>query len=518
MTIRRDEVLENLTLGAAPAASRLDTNPLARAVSVAMTAAASGSNGIRFLSSAAAAIGAATNFTVHAAITADYINSDGDTLVLHTESGLGQCYIKRTTGVMGYGYTSGVLESTQAIPVADLSAGVFTWVVTRQTVSVAGSIIFYCNGVQLGTSVPIPASSPENVLPSGTFGYFLGTNAVRRAGNFREAILYNRALSASEVLSLVQNGPALADLSANQVPLKTFNFSAGSDGLVGSSGTIAGNIDGIGGVDNTCRLTATTTNSTRFVLQNFPAAGFRTKTKIRVYRPAANVGATGLLVAALTGNSTSAIFGTAVQIPADTWTEIDIDLLGSGVQDTWVLYFTNSAGSTGGFSSGDIFYIESNGTITKLGITTHYNAMDAQSNTGQVFDRSGNGNHALLPAAGATVIPQKMNDCEVRGKLTWTASSTAQDVVGVNQAIIPVNGVWQPSFMIRSSDSITVNIGDGSSATRYGSAVVLAAGINIVTPTTRTHDGTNRRLVITPTGSSTAIINVLAKYDMVEAV
>ena len=163
-------------------------------------------------------------------------------------------------------------------------------------------------------------------------------------------------------------------------------------------------------------------------------------------------------------------------------------------------------------------YIESGGTVTQIGITGQWSAENAQSNTGQIFDGSGNGGHGLLPAAGATIIPAPTSDIQVRGKLTWTASSTAQDVVGVNQAIIPVNGVWQPTFMIRSSGSITVNIGDGVDADRYGAAVVLAAGVNIVTPLLRTHDGTNRRLVITPTGSSTATINVLAKYDIVEAV
>jgi hypothetical protein len=495
-------------------------NPLAQAVSVQMTASAS-VGGIQQISNANLDVGTGNFTKSFLVVLPDYTPSAVVRFEFRRQDASNSSEFSiETTGALRFRASIAGVNvinalTTATVSTADNTAALFTVAVTRETASAAGSADFYVNGVLL-QSVAIPAAATVTIDNTGTPRYFDG-NTVRYAGSLLGMRLFNRALTAAEVLDLSINGVALADRGASQTPKKTFDFSAGTDGLTAVAGTIAGNIDGIGGVDNTCRLTATTTNSTRFVLAGIPSVmGGRTRTQIRVYRPSANVGATGVQLWAITGTSIST---TAIQIPADTWTAIDVPIVGTGNQSDWALYFTNAAGSTSGFSSGDIFYIESGGTITQLGLVSELLASNAQSNTGQIIDSSGNRNHALLPASGAMVVgANPARSRQVRGRLSWSAANTLQHLPGnINQEVLPPNAAIE-FIDIESDGSLSVNIGDGTTATRYASAAALVAGWNRVTLAAAFAGNTaaTRKITVTPTGSVTAVINVIVTYHGTE--
>lgn len=511
----RNEIIDNLQIRGAVSGGGLGS--LARAIRVAMTGATSGSNGIRFLSSTATAIGTTTNFTVSATIAADYINSDGDTLVLQPASGLGQCYIKRTTGVMGYAYTGGVLESTQPISVADFNAGVFAWVITRQTVSVAGSVVFYVNGVQLGSSVAIPASSPEDFLPAGTFGYLLGTAALRRAGSLQDFILYNRDLSAAEVLSLYNNGPALADIGASQTVFYAGNYSAGVDGVTTTAGTtLTGNIDSIDGENDWLRVERTGATGNNYCL--LPTTGLldkRVRTSVKIHN------ATGSGVSYFYifygGSPPIAAQQVIVAIPAGTTKTIELDAVLTRAT-TVAVAPTDVSGNNITVATGSIYYVKSV-LIYKSGLTGWWDARDAQSDTGQILDSSGNKNHAMLPASGATVIGKPMSEArQVRWTNTWTGTQELQYIGGVNQAVLPAKAYIESIVGIVSGATVEdIIIGDGSSGNRYVTITTgLAAGTVTFTLANRTTDGTNLKLTVDPDANATMSIIWTVTYRILE--
>jgi len=90
-------------------------------------------------------------------------------------------------------------------------------VVTRESVSVAGSVNFYIDGVLHDTLV-IDAGIPADISNTGSL-YILGTASLRNSGACSFAAHYNRALSAAEVLDLYRNGVAWADKWGSQISL-----------------------------------------------------------------------------------------------------------------------------------------------------------------------------------------------------------------------------------------------------------------------------------------------------------
>lgn len=499
-------------------------NPLRQAVRVAMTAAASGSNGIQVASSTAYDLGT-SNFTLHwegalpdwtpAAIVRliGKYNTINERWSLHLSTNGTLSVIVVRAGVAVFN-----ILSTVATGLVDGSYAKISAVVTRETAISAGSVVFYVNGVQLGTSVSITAAATLSASNTGAL-IVCGdpSTAARHASDTQDNIIYNRALTAPEVLSLCVNGPALADLGASQVPLKTFDFSAGTDTFVGFNGTVAGNIDSIGGVDNTLRLTATSADNVRASL---PLTAFtaRTRSRFRVYMPASNVTAKGVQLRS-TSAATSTTINSTVLTP-DTWTEIIVpDAVSLADQNGWAPYMMTAAGLSTGITSGDLMYIESGGTVTRLGITGQWSAEDAQSNTGQIFDSSGNKNHALLPAAGATIIGKPVSGIrQVRWTNTWAGTNELQYIGGVNQAILPANAYIDSIVgTVSGATPHDIIVGDGTDADRYVTITTgLATGTATFTLANRTTDGTNLKLTVDPDTNCTMSIAWVISYRILE--
>ena len=136
-----------------------------------------------------------------------------------------------TTGYIGYslnintngtirfdciGVTGGPTNSsTLSSGVLDGSIAEIVLSVTKESVTVDGSVYFYVNGVQLGTPAVITKNTVGNIN-NNVACWVLGTSAARTAGTCSFAATYNRALTAAEVLDLYRNGINYSDKWGSQ--------------------------------------------------------------------------------------------------------------------------------------------------------------------------------------------------------------------------------------------------------------------------------------------------------------
>jgi hypothetical protein len=431
-------------------------------------------------------------------------------------------FVLGSSKTLSFIYTTGGVDvisvtSTASAIVENNQENVYSISVTRETATTAGSAIFFVNGVPLGAPVAIAAAATADI--NNTAAMFLGATldaTGRVACNFGEAIIYNRALSAAEVLSLYNNGPALADLGASQTAVYTSDFSAGTDGFSVSSGcTLSGNIDGIGGVDDVLRQTSTASSNSIVKSSVFTASDYKNYTiALMAYRPSANVTATGIRVRDASSNSLNLDNN---QLPADTWTLVSTSLnwttASTGIR-IWMTDASNALAST----IGDIIYYKTV-VIKRVGITGWWDARDAQSDTGQILDSSGNKNHAMLPASGATVIGKPLSEArQVRWTNTWTGTQELQYIGGVNQAVLPAKAYIESIVGVVSGATVEdIIIGDGSDTDRYVAlTTALAAGTVTFTLANRTTDGTNLKLTVDPDANATMSIIWTVTYRILE--
>lgn len=101
------------------------------------------------------------------------------------------------------------------------------------------------------------------------------------------ARLFNRALSAADVLALSLYGINAADEWGSMVPSWSSDFSAGVDGTTATRATLDGNIDAINGQDNTLRFTIDGTAASTHSIAKAAGiiAGKRYKLTASVYIP-----------------------------------------------------------------------------------------------------------------------------------------------------------------------------------------------------------------------------------------
>jgi hypothetical protein len=505
------------------------TNPLAQAVSVQMTAAASGSNGISALNNANLNFGTG-NFTLYwegslsAAALADstsqrfvgkYQDVDNRYQFDYNPSTQLLSLILRKTA--GTSVTASLSYSLSSI----VAGTVYKWtcVATRETAASAGSVVFYRDGVVVGTVV-ISAGTPADIDNTGAFQVcgttLAGAPPSRVASSTISARLFNRALTAAEVLDLSINGVALADRGASQTPLYTSDFSADVNGWSAISGfTLTGN-ETIGGEGGWLKATATATGVRgirRTAGPSLTVDGRRKQVALKYYIPSSS------FVSSFTVNN-SASSSNVNRFLAQTVTYDAIKSI-SGT----VIINTSTTGeypvlwALSDLAIGDEIYIKEI-EFKQVGLTSELIASNAQSNTGQIFDTSGNKNHALLPASGATVVGRPVSQTrEVRWTNTWAGTNELQYIGGVNQAILPANAYIESIVgTVSGATPHDIIVGDGSDADRYVTITTgLAAGTTSFTLASRTTDGTNLKLTADPDTDCTMSIAWVIKYTTLES-
>jgi hypothetical protein len=171
-----------------------------------------------------------------------------------------------------------------------------------------------------------------------------------------------------------------------------------------------------------------------------------------------------------------------------------------------------------GLQIGDIAYVKF--SVVQIGITSELLASNAQSDTGQIFDTSGNKNHGLLPASGATVVGRPVSQTrEVRWTNTWAGTNELQYIGGVNQAILPSNAYIDSIVgTVSGATPHDIIVGNGSDTDRYVTITTgLAAGTTTFTLASRTTDGTNLKLTVDPDTDATMSIAWVISYKTLES-
>jgi hypothetical protein len=332
--------------------------------------------------------------------------------------------------------------------------------------------------------------------------------------------LFNRALTSAEVLDLSINGVALADRGASQTPFYTSNFSVNADAITSNAGAnlvITGNVDGISGVDDTLRASASADVFFQIGRANLFAG--RIGKKVRVLFDYFVESGSGLLFFGIGAAGSKSTIGDNVAIIEGAWQSIS--LMADITSDfRFVSAFTTATGNTGGtLLSGKSVYFK-NYNINPTGLTSELIASNAQSDTGQIFDTSGNKNHALLPASGATVVGRPVSQTrEVRWTNTWAGTNELQYIGGVNQAILPANAYIESIVgTVSGATPHDIIVGNGSDTDRYVTITTgLAAGTTSFTLASRTTDGTNLKLTVDPDTNSDMSIAWVISYKTLES-
>lgn len=499
-----------ITIPATPELSR--TNPLAYAVSVAMSSSTT-VGGIQGVSATDLNMGT-NDFTITFDEIIPTTRPSADIVLDRKHDGTsGWILTLRTTGIVRLQINSTTYDSTVAIASATNVNPRISVPVVRSSASAAGSVTICSNGVIVGAAVAITAGAPVSV-DNTSARIINGTATTRNEGRWSASRLYNRALSAAQVADLAINGPALTDRVASNTNLITgdsVNFEGGTAGLwvvnsgAGATSVAVNTVSPITGTYDLKIVTNGASNSGGYINLGAVTVGKKYRLKFAYKNASAGFSIRGK-TATLPGSGST--WGTFSAIPLGDGTyiaEIDIALTTSSAR--FHIYCDT-------VQSIQLDTFE----FTLLGITSELLASNAQGNTGQVIDTSGNRNHHVLPASGATVVgANPARSRQVRSRHTWTATSELQYWSGVNQEILPSNAALE-YIDISSDASLSVNIGNGTTATFYASAVALVSGWNRIT-VAGIYAGTTsatRKITITPTASATASLQCVATYHATE--
>jgi hypothetical protein len=480
------------------------TNPLAQAIFVQMTAATSGSNGIQQLSNVQNNFGLG-DFTLHW----DGVTS-GTTTTAHLISKIGTYgyeLIQLSTGRLRLSITGSLGTNQPESTVSNTKTNV-KLTATYSRGSPNDTLTFYVDGVQLGTAVTTPTKGI--IDPTAALNISGRSSGLRENTQTRQALIFNRALTASEVLDLSINGVALADRGASQLTPISGNAQNGTStrALTSFVGTTTGFSGSASSSTGTSRQGGWTLNA---------QSGKRYKVK---FSYVANATAGGTLeLSARISTSTSdltAVSNTETVSGTTTMTgTLTTELVATS---TGAFFAAVTIRSPSAAASIDITVTDY--SIIQVGITSELLASNAQSDTGQIFDTSGNKNHALLPASGATVVGRPVSQTrEVRWTNTWAGTNELQYIGGVNQAILPANAYIESIVgTVSGATPHDIIVGDGSDADRYVTITTgLAAGTTTFTLANRTTDGTNLKLTVDPDTNATMSIAWVISYKTLES-
>lgn len=491
----------------------VDVNPRAMSQGVAMTYAASGSSGIRVADNDNIDFGTG-NFTLRwKGSIPDYTPSADVILMQKTDATNGWLLQVDTTGVLQLLRNAEAAKSSTAAPtITDGTVHEIVCVVTTETASVAGSVEFYVDGVALGSSVAITAGAPTTVNNAVSL-YVAGTSAVRTASNNYAATTYNRALTAAEVLDLYRNGIAEADKWGSQTNLTTngdvetgltTNWVVEDYG--GSSTVLSAN--SLSPISGSYDLKASITAGTNASYPRIFFEGFSALTVGKKYRVKYKIKASKTI--------TLASIILRVGIAGDTISISDTLTIGTDIV-SYIGDFTAQAAYTrlcivyNSVASGNADLYIDDVKIYQIGATLALESPNIQPAPGQWLDSSSNKLHAMQPATGSSLIRPK-RDFEYRWANTWTASSAAQYVGGLNRAVLSADHfitdiITQATV---TTDVENLELGDGSAVAKFVAAFTPSATRTKQTIAAQ-NDGTNLKLVYTPAAEATMTVETIIR-------
>jgi len=337
----------------------------------------------------------------------------------------------------------------------------------------AVTMTVYINGVALTLSDVNSATPPtwaDQILSS----YFnlgrLTTSFYAYSGSIYSATLFNRALSASEVVTLANQGVQEADKWGSLTPTYNSNraggFDTGTDSFTADGTTIAGNVDGIGGQDDNLSITstATTGNHRAFRVVSL-TVGKKYRVAFSYYMSAStNAFAKQLNIIPFSGNAYP------ITSPAEaTWTTVTLpDFTYTGIGTTLIVRMADNSGNTTFTGNAtDVVYVRGI-TVTPIG-----SILDADLSAGvgyQVPDRSSNKYHGVVSATGtAWTLPNR------RGQIRYTTTGATTGAFQLlSSTAIPANALIQ-SIVAWSAGTPLVYVGNATGTSNIAVHTTLAA-------------------------------------------
>lgn len=316
----------------------------------------------------------------------------------------------------------------------------------------------YFNGVEDASATISGVGAGFNESITATYfniGQQLSTSLTRIT--IFSATLFNRALSASEVITLANQGVQEADkwgsLTAAYDSQRAGGFDSGTDSFTADGTTITGNVDGIGGQDNNLQINGTAATSQHRTYRVIGLTyGKKYKLSYQYYMPvAANPTAKRIYVNYF-GNVASVITS-----PADSaWTTVTLpEFTYTAAGTTFIVNLADASSAlTYAGSASDILYLRGV-TITQIG-----SILDADLSAGvgyQVPDRSSNKYHGVVSATGtAWTLAQRRG--QVRYTTTGATTGAFQLLSGT---AIPANAQIQ-SIVAWSAGTPLIYVGNAT--------------------------------------------------------
>ena len=341
--------------------------------------------------------------------------------------------------------------------------------------------------------------------------YLLGSATEASIGRISSLKALNRAMSAAELASLYASGVESAEMAASNTPEYIFDF-LNTDGVfTGVSGATVTAVDGIFSRDDVLKIESNGSSSTRARRVNIGNHLFlNTKFTIMAAIPSGNVTCTGFRVA-LTEPGTDAIeVSEAYQLSeTDTWESFESGILALATEDSTrriaIYPITDSGGIT--VTSGDIVYVDDL-SLYKCGQTANLGANNIQLAAGQWIETENNA-HAIIPD-DARVIEAKQSGV-LKGGTTFTASAVGQHICGADAVVLPDN--VKVTMNMKATVSASFDIGDGVDQDYYAAAVTIGTEWGEVSLLKKFHDGTNKKIVLTPVSTYTGVVTSAVRVD-----
>jgi hypothetical protein len=322
-------------------------------------------------------------------------NYTGYALFVHTD---GKLYLRTYPTSPSYN----TYISTVAPTLIDGTNHSIVAVVTRESASTAGSVVFYVDGAKLGDSVAITAGAPPNLNNTDAL-YSSGYTTYRNAGIVNKAIVYNRALTAAEVTDLYNNGINFADQYGNQATaIYTSDFSAGVDSWGGTAGMVlTGNTDGINGSDDWLKVERTGAAGRMDISRSNSLTASKTAhVKLTIYNhPSSTIQYFNTVFGGSTRISTQ-----VMAVPAGTEVTATLDFPISSVYSSTTLYIypcTSGGALLSSLPTGTIYYVK-NIITHQAGATLALEESGIGDTDWQ--DSSTNDLDAAYPASGSAVV------------------------------------------------------------------------------------------------------------------
>ena len=465
-------------------------NPLALSQAVNITAASSGSNGITIADNDDLDFGTGPFSLFWRVALPDWTPSTNQIIETKLTGGVGyQFEVVATTGLLRLTLNATVYNSSVAPTLTDGYWAVIETIVTPGTTNT--TVDFYVNGLLLGSQQT--AANPGTVSNAADL-YLMGTSTTRTAGLFGGFIAYNRAQAADGVKKLYYQGPEYSDQWGAQGTIVSGNWlngysasfdsfsSTGPDNFSGSNATtetIRVRVAGVVKSYKRYRISFVATHS------NSPSMSFAACND--------SYSGTGTLTTTLTVTS-GVPYSVEITAPAILSTTTSIMIV-------WAIM------------AGDSVTI-SDLIVEGIGATCAVLPEAFQPHPGQLLDVA-NGNHALMPADGATLLLP----FEGPTRYEFTTGTSSQYVHGgTTRAIFPVGNFWIDEIYVYSAGAPTLTMGDSAAApaTLVASVTLTAATWTSLALLKHSTTADDLYIAFTAGGAATNVVIVGHKIKMGE--